>query len=112
MDFRLGSLLESIQERSAQMPSTPDTTKAIPCYVTSTFDWRRAFIEGAREARGPKGPFGPFGGIGVALRAALGFSAGLRSLQAGFGLGRPGFTVSVVKPRSPAFHETSWANQP
>ena len=57
-DFRLGSLLESIQERSAQMPSTPDTTKAIPCYVTSTFDWRRAFIEGAREARGPKGPLG------------------------------------------------------
>ena len=62
------------------MPSTPDTAKAIPCYVTSTFDWRRAFVEGAREARGPNGPFGGQG----ALRAPW---------ASGFEVFEPGFEV-------------------
>ena len=67
--FEIGLKIHSLQEVTAQVPSTPDTPKGILRLVISTFDWRRAFIEGAREARRPKGPFGPFGG---ALRAPLG----------------------------------------
>ena len=63
--LKMHTIFDQIQERSAQMPSTPDTHKVTPCKVTPLFYWRRAFIENAREARRPKGPSGPWGSRGI-----------------------------------------------